>query len=336
MKALIIGDRQRYDKFNPHTEFSDHIEKVYVDITTPVEDYPKAALDADFASVDAITAFPEELMERMPNLKVIHSEGVAYNKIDVAAASRRGIYVCNNKGINAMAVAEQTIFLMLGLLRDALPGYEAVMEGHQIEKKTQMMNRGFLEIGDCRIGLIGFGDIAKATAKLLQNWGCEIYYFTPNKKDDATEKEYGVKWMDRDELIRTCDIISIHVPVTPETTGMVNGEFLHHMKNSAYLINTARGEIVDNDALADALIHGNIAGAGLDTIAPEPVAADHLLLHLPADAQKKIIFSPHIGGVTTSTFRRGHRNIWAAFEAVAKGEVPANVVNKELHKNIIR
>ena len=126
---------------------------------------------------------------------------------------------------------------------------------------------------------------------------------------------------------KECDIISIHVPVTPETTGMGDREFLRGMKKAALLINTARGEIVDNEALKEALTEGWIAGAGLDTVSPEPVPADHVLLHLPEEAARRIVFSPHIAGVTRSTFRRGHANIWTAFETVAAGGRPANVVN---------
>lgn len=327
MKVLIIGNKKRYEKFYPATPFADAVEKVYVDMGTPVNAFSEDALEADFIAADAIAEVPAELIDRMPNLKLIHSEGVAFNKIDCEAAQKRGIYVCNNRGINAGAVAEQTVMLILGLFRQIITGHEAVLAGRQINQKEKMMLEGITEIGDCKIGLVGFGDIAKATAKFLTPWGCRIYYFATSRKSAETEAEYQVEWMELPEMLSSCNVISIHVPVTKITTGMVNEDFLRAMRKDAYLINTARGEIVDNDALIRALAEGWIAGAGLDTVSPEPVQADHPMLHLPEEVQRKILFAPHIGGVTTSTFLRAHRNIWAAFECAANGEKPKNVVN---------
>lgn len=327
MKALIIGSKSRYEKFYPSNPFTDSLEKVYVELGTPDEEILKVAADAEFIAADAIADVSGALIEHMPLLKIIHSEGVAFNKIDYAAAAKKGVLVCNNKGVNADAVAEHTILLMLGLLRKVVEGDRAVCSGQQIQMKEDMMLHGITELGDCRIGLVGFGDIAKSLAKRLQPFGCQVCYCAAHRKDRETEAEYGVSWLDLSELIRTCDMISIHVPVTSETLRMVNEDFLRQMKTDAYLINTARGEIVDNVALCQALEDGWIAGAGLDTVAPEPVETDNPLTNLPEDAQKKILFSPHIGGVTTSTFKRAHRNIWEAFEKVSKNERPSNVIN---------
>ena len=326
MKALIIADRKRYERFLPDTPFVRELEKVFVPLGTPDEEILKAGGDADFLAADAIAQVSAGLIGGMPNLKVIHSEGVAYNRIDCAAAAARGIPVCNNAGINAQAVAEHAIMLMLMLQRSAVSGNEAVLKGKQIEKKTSMMGQ-IPELGDCTVGLIGFGNIAKETAKRLNAFGCRVVYHAAHRRDAETEASFGVTYMTPDEMRKECDIISIHVPVTPETTGMVDREFLRGMKRTALLINTARGEIVDNEALAEALTEGWIAGAGLDTVSPEPVPADHILLHLPEEAAARVVFSPHIAGVTASTFRRGHRNIWNAFEAVAEGRRPVNVVN---------
>ena len=277
--------------------------------------------------MDAIGKVSERLIQNMPNLRIIHSEGVGYNGIDVEAASKRGIMVCNNKGINAKAVAEQTVLLMLGLLRTVIEGDRAVRSGGQIQMKERRMLEGIVELADCRVGIVGFGDIGKEVAGLLHPFGCELYYYSAHKKDSATEELYHVHYLELPELIKVCDFVSLHVPVTAATTGMVNEEFLKAMKQTAYLINTARGEIVDNAALVRALTEGWIAGAGLDTVAPEPVTRDNPLLKLPGETAGKILFSPHLGGITTSTFRRGFANIWKAFEDVSKGVRPKNIVN---------
>ncbi|MCD7818252.1 MAG: 2-hydroxyacid dehydrogenase [Lachnospiraceae bacterium] len=329
MKAVLIGNKERFEKFCPDTTFVRSIEKVYLSLDEVEKVLPEEAQvsGAQFLAADAIARVPESLMEQLPELKIIHSEGVAYNGIDCDAASKRGIYVCNNRGVNADAVAEQTVLLMLGLLRGVAAGDASVRAGAQIQRKEYIMINGMKELGECRVGLIGFGDIAKAVAKRLRPFGCEIYYSASHRKSPEIESEYGVSWMEVEEMRRTCDIISIHVPVTPATAGMINEDFLRGMRKDALLINTARGEIVDNAALVRALTEGWIAGAGLDTVAPEPVAADHPLLHLPGEASERILFSPHIGGVTTNVFRKAHQNIWTAFEQVSQGLQPANVVN---------
>ncbi len=327
MKVLIIGNQDRYEKFSPHTEFSEKAEKIFVPLKAPWEEYPEEGLEAEYLAADAIARVPEGLIRRMPNLKVIHSEGVGFNGIDCGAAAERGIYVCNNRGINAGAVAEQTVLLILGLLRDVVAGEKEVLEGRQIQCKEYKMVHGITELEECSVGLIGFGDIAKAAARFLHPFGCRIFYCATSRKPEAVEREYDVTWMELEEMLRTCNIISIHVPVTPDTAGMVDEAFLRKMRRDAYLINTARGEMVNNEALCRALSEGWIAGAGLDTIAPEPVTPDNPLLHLPEEVRRKILFSPHIGGITTNTFRKAHRNIWTTFEQVSRGERPEHVVN---------
>jgi phosphoglycerate dehydrogenase-like enzyme len=327
MKALIIGNRERSEKYMPDNEFTRSIDKVYFPLGTDDDIMLESASDAEYLQVDAIGKVSGHLINNMPKLKIIHSEGVGYNGIDVEAASKRGIFVCNNKGINATAVAEQTVLLMLGLLRTVIEGDKAVRSGEQIKMKERRMLEGIAELADCKVGLVGFGDIGKATAKLLSPFGCEVYYYSAHRKSAEMEEEYGVKYLELQELLAQCDFVSLHVPVTPKTVGMVNEEFLKAMKNSAYLINTARGEVVDNATLCKALTEGWIAGAGLDTVAPEPVTADNPLLNLPENAAGKILFSPHLGGITTSTFKRGFANIWKAFEDVSNGKKPVNIVN---------
>ena len=130
-----------------------------------------------------------------------------------------------------------------------------------------------------------------------------------------------------EELAASCDIVSLHCPVTAETRNMVDDAFLNRMKRTAYLVNTARGELVDNDALCRALTAGAIAGAGLDTIAPEPVTADNPLASLPAPAGERLVLSPHLGGITEAAFRRSHLHMWRNAERVADGHAPDNIVN---------
>lgn len=323
---LVIGDEARTRTYLPDTPFVHATEIAVAPRGTSDDDILKLAADADFIMADAISPVSAYLIERMPNLKLIHSEGVAYNAIDLAAARARGIYVCNNAGVNAGAVAEQAILLMLACLRDAVAADAAVRAGLQIQTKEHMMVEGIRELGDCRVGFIGFGAIAQATVERLANWGCEMYYNKRHPLPAVEEARLGVTFAGIEDIAATCDIVSLHVPVTDATRNLVNADFLTHMKPNAILINTARGEIVDHTALAAALEAGSIGAAGLDTLAPEPVQLDNPLLNLSEAAAKRLVLSPHIGGVTQGMFFRAHRTVWENAERVANGETPINIV----------
>lgn len=327
MKVLIMGNRDRYEKFLPEKVRCGAFELVFAARDCPNKQLLQLAADADVLLADAISRVDRELICTMPNLKMIHSEGVAFNSIDIEAARERGIFVCNNRGCNADAVAEQALMLMLMLLRHGVTGDRAVREGLQIQHKEQAMSNGITELGDCTIGLIGLGDIAQATARVLRAFGCNVYYYAPHRRAPSAEMAMSVSYLPLEKLITKCDIISLHCPVNKETRNMVNEQFLSRMKPTAYLINTGRGDLVDNDALRAALVEGRIAGAGLDTISPEPTPADHPLVDLPEEVRDRVVYSPHLGGITTGSFRRGHQNMWNSVLALAEGKRPNNIVN---------
>ncbi len=327
MKVLVIGNEDRYKKYMPNNEIIKKAEIFYFPIGTSDEELIEKGRDSEIILADAIAQVSKTLIENLPDLRLIHSEGVGYNAIDIQTAKERGIYVCNNKGVNSGAVAEQTILLMLGLLRNVASGDRSVREGKQLQTKEKAMIEGITEIADCKVGLIGFGDIAKAVAKRLASFESNLYYYSRTRFAKEVEDQHQVTYLELEELISTCDIISIHVPVTEETTAMVNQEFLKKMKKTAFLVNTARGEIVDNEAMKEALIQGEIQGAGFDTVYPEPTTKVNPLVNLPADTENKVLFSPHIGGISTSTFFRAHENIWSNVEAVMNEQRPNYVVN---------
>lgn len=327
MKMLVIGDVKRFEKYLPQLDVVNRFQVHVVGRGTPDIQIIQEVGDADVIVADAISPVSADLIKAFPSLKLIQSEGVAYNAIDVEAARERGVFVCNNAGVNAGSVAEQAVLLMLACLRSTVVGDAAVRSGHQIQMKERLMVEGIRELGDCKIGLVGMGAIAVQTAKRLRPFGCSIAYWNRSRRPEEVETELGIEYLDLDELARSCDIVSLHVPVTPETTNLVDEEFLAKMKNDAVLINTARGEIVDQVALARALERGSIGAAGLDTLSPEPVATDHPLVQLSAPASQRVVFSPHIGGVTEGMFRRAWTAIWNNAEHVEKGERPHNVVN---------
>ncbi len=328
MKLLVIGKEGRLQKYTQDTSVYGQYDIRYVPTGSPDEAILAAGQDADFILVDAVGRLSANVIEQMPNLKLIHSEGVGFNGIDVEAAAKRNIYVCNCKGMNATAVAEQAILLMLGLLRDVCRGDRALRAGQQIQVKEQVMITASLkELGDCAIGLVGFGDIGRETAKLAAVFGARVNYYDCRRLGEAAEEAYGVTYMELDELLASSDIVSLHTPVTRETTKLADAAFFGKMKKGAYLINTARGELVDEPALLQAIRTGHLAGAGLDTLSHEPVGPDHVMLQAEPEVAERILYSCHIGGVTASSFQRGYDMIWEDIRKAAAGERPERIVN---------
>lgn len=328
MKILHLGKKGNVEKYLPDKEYLKDVELVDLPITASEQEILKQASDAHYIIADAIAPVSKELIRGMSQLRMIHSEGVAYNLFDIEAAREQGVYVCNCKGMNAMAVAEQTVLLMLGLLRDVTAGDAAVRQGRQIQVKEGYMVRGDLyELSDFPVGIIGFGDIAKCVAGLMRAFHVETYYYSRHRADKAVEEEYGVTYLPLDELCGKCKIFSIHVPVTEETKNMINESFFHKVSMGSYLINTARGEIVDSQALVDAIKKGIIKKAALDTIAGEPVKEDNILVNQPSEIADRLLFSPHIGGITASSFKRGYEMVWEDIHAVEAGRKPERVVN---------
>lgn len=281
------------------------------------------AENTELLFLDAMGKADRELIDRMPQLKLIHSEGVGYQGVDVEYATEKGIIVCNNKGVNDTAVAEDTLLLMLSCLKQIITGHQSVYDGRQIDVKKASFGV-IRELSQCTVGLIGFGDIAKATAKFCNALGARVIY-TNRTRYQALEEEYDVAYCSMDELLKQSDFVSLHVAVTDDTREMVDSEFLSKMRDDAFLINTSRGDLVNNEALLNALLNNKIAGAGLDVISPEPVERDNILLD--ERVRDKLIFTPHIAGITNLTVKRIYKNIWENITHYINGRPLRNRVN---------
>ena len=322
MKVLMLTLPERIARYSDPGDIPEDWELVYMGAERGDEELLAAAGDADFIFADAVRPVSGELIRAMPKLKLIHSEGAGFNAIDVDAAKARGIPVCNCPGMNAGAVAEQAVLLMLSVLRKAHVAHKAVCEGRQLEFKLAFSQEGIPELGDKTVGFVGFGAIARQTARLLKAFGCTMYYYDIFPARPEVEAECGVKRLSLDEIYAMSDIVSLHVPVTPETTGMINERAIAKMRPGVIIINTARGDIVCQEDLAAAVAEGKVGGIGLDVYSPEPVRPDNPLLHIPQEAMDRVIFSPHIGGITTKAFTTAHRHIWKNLRGVAAGQEP--------------
>lgn len=278
--------------------------------------------DADVLVVDAMGTVTKELINALPSLKLIQSEGVGYQGVDLEAAAERGVAVCNNPGINDTAVAEQTIMLMLSCLKNARNLDNAVRSGRQIETKKEYFGK-LKELSECTVGLIGFGKIARKTAEFLKPFGARVLYSNRTRYKEL-ENEYSVSYSDMDTLLRESDIVSLHLPANSQTAGTADASFFSKMKSGACFINTARGELVDNSALVDALLNGKLSMAGLDVIAPEPVMPDNPLLD--KRIEDKILFSPHIGGLSSATVSKLYQGVLKNIIRIQNSEKPLNTV----------
>jgi phosphoglycerate dehydrogenase-like enzyme len=228
-----------------------------------------------------------------PKLRLIQKIGVGVNTIDLDAARARGIAVCNLPGTNARAVAELTLLLMLGALRQVTRFDAAVRAGRGWSLDPAVQD-GLGELGGKAVGLVGHGAVPRALAPVLAALGCRIRYTSRAPKPDALGE-----WRPLEALLAEADVISLHVPLTPETERMIDAAALARMKPGAVLVNTARGGLVDQAALAAALRDGRLAAAGLDVFAAEPVDPADPLLGLP-----NVVLTPHIGWLTDGTFDR--------------------------------
>ena len=327
MKILVFGPKARYDAYLPGFAPSLGAELVFC----PLGSSPRQAAadnpDAEILFDDPVIDVDREIIGLLPNLKLIQSEGVAFNRIDLEAARERGIYVCNNKGCNADSVAEHTVMLMLMALRHGVTGHNAVREGRQMQMKEAVMASSSPELGEQAVGLVGFGDIAQATARRLKPFGCRMYYYTLHRRPPQVEADFGVTYLPLEELFAACDILSLHCAVNDQTRGMVNEALLSHVKPGAILVNTARGDLLDNQAVRQALLEGRLGGIAMDTLAPEPTPADHPLVDLPPEIADRAVYSPHLGGNTGGSFRRAHRNMWENVQRIQEEKRPVHIVN---------
>ncbi|MCF0120584.1 MAG: hypothetical protein HUJ65_03005 [Oscillospiraceae bacterium] len=321
MKIAILLEEQNFRSYSSHESLPDDFELLFFGNESPDED-AIAASGAEMLVADPMVRVTASLIKRMPNLKLIQSQGVGYNFFDIAAARERGVDVANCAGANAGAVAEHAVFLMLSVLKNAKEFDRMVFEGRQIEAKNRSFAGGITELGDCHVGIIGFGDIGRRTAELVRAFGSRVSFYNRTPKNDS-----GFEMLPLDRLLAECDIVSVHLAVTPETIGFIGDRELELMKPGSIIINTARGEIIDRDALCRALVSGKLAGAGLDVLSPEPVTSDHPVLNLPAEIRDRVIISPHIAGLTEGCFRRYFGITWDNARRILRGERPINIVN---------
>ncbi len=288
-----------------------------------------AARHAMLRQTDFLLGFPRDFGEElavMPRLKLVQLLSAGYDAFNVEAATRRGVPVANNGGANKVVVAEHTLLLILALYKRLWQHHAALQEGRWLREAEHPLQ--LFELAEKAVGLIGFGNVGQALAQRLQAFDATVCYFDVLQYPAAAAALHA-EYAPLDTLLARSDIVSIHVPLTPSTENLIGRRELHLMKPSALLINTARGRIVDEDALYDALTTHTIAGAGLDVFAHEG-AIQRGTHTSPLFTLDNVVATPHYAGHTFDTWLRriaiGYHNI----TRMATGKAPQYVVNPDV------
>ncbi len=287
-------------------------------ISVRTEDALIDALQGVSATLASIEPYTAAVLAEAPDLRVISRLGVGYDAIDVDEATRRGIVVCTTPGTNQHSVADLAVGLILACLRQIVAAAAAVRAGEWLAPRVGVELRATI------VGVVGTGLIGREVIKRLAGFEPRVLAYDIVESPEMAER-FGVEYVSLDELLRLADVITLHAPLLPETRGMINAAALEKMKPTAYVVNTARGPLVDEAAIARALHAGQIAGAALDVFDREPLPSASPLRQAP-----NLILTPHMAGVTAQS-----RTAMAAMAVenvarVLRGEPPVSCVNPEV------
>lgn len=320
MKIVVISESlTSLPKAVALLEASGH-EINYVDGLIPIQEIARDGLvslaDADAIVMGRVMGVDDAALSLAPKARVIALHTSGTDNIDLDAAARRGISVTNVKGVNAAQCAEFSIGLMLAVTRQIRAGDIAIRAG-----KWAAETDSSLDVFGATLGLVGLGQIGREAARRARAFGMNLICHTRTEDSDFA-KEVGLEYVDLDTLLARADIVSLYASLTPQTRGMIGARELARMKPSAYLVNIARGELIDEAALVSALSQGAIAGAALDVFETEP------LHESPLFALGNTILTPHMAGLTRNA--KSDAAVLAVHNALAvlSGDTPPNLVNR--------
>lgn len=286
------------------------------------EDVPDdVASRAEYVLAAAGPVVDARLIKRAPHLRLIQIPGHGFDHVSLEDAAAAGVPVATvaSSGAEAHTVAEMAILLAGAAGRRIVEGDAFVRRGEW--GPLVFLQRGVFELAGKTIGLVGFGKIGREVAKRARGFDMRVLYHDVYRPEPDVERDLGVEFAELDDLLRESDIVSLHAPLTPETSGMIDERALALMKPTAILVNTARGPLVDAEALARALREKRIRGAGIDVLDPEPPKTDNPLLGLD-----EVVFSPHMAGVTAESLLRILQAALENIRRVVRGEQPLDVV----------
>jgi phosphoglycerate dehydrogenase-like enzyme len=274
--------------------------------------------DADFLVV-GLEPVPEAIFEAADDLRLVQRLGVGYDAIDLDAAARRGVPVCNMPDFNAGTVAEHTIALILALKRRLFESTMLMKAGHW--PLGAVVAGGIYDLQGKTVGIVGLGKIGLEVARRLQPFDVRLLYNDTRRLPPKEESSIGAEHVPLNRLLVESDIVTLHAPLTPENRGLLSRDKLELMKSGGLLINTARGALVDEEALAAFLREGRIAGAAVDVFAHEPPDPNH-----PLRGCRNIVLTPHTAGQTREAMDRMVKMMLENVQRVSRGEEPMHRV----------
>ena len=279
---------------------------------------------AALADATCIVGFGDSSMDdafykAAPKLRLVQLLSAGYDRCDVEAARRAGVPICNNGGANSTAVSEHAIMLMLAVAKRIVWQHANVSAGRW--RGNNVDDVKLYELRGRTLGIVGLGTIGKKTARLAKAFGMDVQYYDTVRLSEEQADALGVRFSLLEEVLRSSDIVSLHVPLTRETKHMIGAAQLSLMKPSAYLVNTCRGPVVDEPALVEALMAGTIAGAGLDVFDQEPPPPNNPLFTLP-----NVTLTAHFAGPTWDNQYTRFRNAFDNCQRVGRGERPLWVI----------
>ena len=302
-----------------HREVTRSVQPPEFEDVWPASDDPeelgRLLAEAEFVVTGQITA---EQIALAPRLRMIQMPGVGYEKIDVEAATARGIPVAITPEGTCEGVAEHTVMMMLAIYKHLAEAHNALKQGEWIHNRLRPIA---LMLEEKRVGIVGLGRIGREVAKRLQGWSVELVYHDIARQPPEVERALGATYLPLDELLRTADVVTLHVFLSEASRHLIDERALGMMKPSAVLINTSRGEVVDEPALYRALRDKRIAAAGIDAWEVEPTPPDNPILRLD-----NVLVTPHMATANRDAMIKKSEACYANFQRVLRGEEPINVV----------
>ena len=317
MARIIIAD-------NPLNEIGIAKELLPPSLDATIARHGTPEFHAALADAVCLVGFGEGTMDdafykSAPNLKLVQLLSAGYDRCDIGAARRAGVPICNNGGANATAVSEHAILLMLAVCRRVVWQHTNVAAGRW--RGNNVDDVKLYELKNRTLGIVGLGTIGKKTARLAKAFGMTVQYYDTARLTEEQADDLGVRFALFEEVLRTSDIVSLHVPLTKDTRHMMGAAQFGMMKPGAYLINTCRGSVVDEPALTQALTNGTIAGAGLDVFDQEPPQPNNPLFALP-----NVVLTAHFAGPTWENQYTRFRNAFDNCQRVIRGDAPLWVI----------
>jgi phosphoglycerate dehydrogenase-like enzyme len=290
-----------------------------VEVTAGSAELHDAMPDADYLIGLGDPSMNDGFYARAKKLKLVQLLSAGYDKCDIEAARRAKVPICNNGGANSVAVAEHTLMLMLAVCRRLIWQHQNVAAGRW--RGNNWQEKHVYELEGKTLGIIGLGTIGKKVARLAQAFDMKVLYFDILRLNEAEEDAIGARFRLMDEVLALSDLVSLHVPLLPTTRHMISTRELKLMQKHAFLINTCRGPVVDEPALAAALSDGTIAGAGLDVFDREPPPADN-----PLFTMENVVLTAHMAGPTWENRAKRFRNAFDNVLRVHRGQAPNWVI----------